>query len=90
MSHSSSARVLIDLTGDDADVQIISCDDLCPPPVEGEDAYRVERILAITNTAADCMYRIKWFGYPESQATWEHERNINHCEDAILAYLAQR
>ena len=69
MSRSSSARVVIDLTGDNDDVQAFSCDDLSPPPVDGENVYRVERILKIKNTAAGRMYRIKWFGYPESQAT---------------------
>ena len=63
---------------------------ICPPPVQGDNVYRVERILQMVNTAAGRMYRIKWFGYPESQATWEHERNIIDCEDAILQYLAQR
>jgi len=90
MSRSSSARVVIDLTGDD-DVQVFSCDDLYPPPVDGENVFRVERIMKIENTAAGRMYRIKWFGYPMSQATWVHERDINDCEDAILEYLnAQR
>ena len=89
MSRSSSARVVIDLTGDD-DVQI-SCDDLYPPPVDGENEYTVERILEIQNTAAGRMYRIKWFGYPMSQASWVKESMIVDCEDAILKYLnAQR
>ena len=90
-------RTVIDLTGDDSDVETVNddesfaCDDLLPPPVDAENnTYRVERILSIRNTAAGRLYHVKWFGYPLSDATWVHERDIIDCEDAILNYFNLR
>lgn len=90
----------IDLTGDDSDAETVSvnddqqsfaCDDLFPPPVDAEEnIYRVERILDIKSTAAGRVYCVKWFGYPISDATWEHERDMIACEDAVLEFLNSR
>ena len=84
---------VIDLTGDDDDCEVITCDDLYPPPCRG-DEYRVERILDVyqpdDEDDVNVQYLVKWFGYPKSEATWEWVSNLSNSKDAIASFHARK
>jgi hypothetical protein len=68
-----------------------SCDDLFPPPVDGDCVYRVEKILDVWQPDEDeparLQYLVKWFGYPLSAATWQWEWELSEARDAINDFL---
>ena len=93
MSTLGSRATPIDLTiDDDVDDMIddITCDDLHPPATEitadGDEYFRVERILKVERTGAGVFYYVKWFGYPVSEASWVHETEATDCDDAIAEF----
>lgn len=87
----SVPREIIDLTQvTDEDSMDMTCDDLFPPPVDGEDGYRVERILAVTKVDGIPMFLVKWFGYPIVDSTWEPKYNLTNCQDALIDFNLTR
>ncbi len=84
-------RAIIDLTeANDEEVEDMTCDDLYPPPIdEAQQVDRVERIQGYARLPdGSAMYRVKCFGYPESEGTWEPECNLSGCKEAVDAYNA--
>ena len=55
-------------------------------PRRGDRIYRVESIVGIARTTAGLKYRVKWFGYPLAQATWEPESEMGDCWEAVAAF----
>ena len=96
--NSASDPICIDVDEHDMHVQYdgqyreFRDDSLRPPPPDPRLPleFRVERVLA-TRVTADGVreFRIKWFGYPRSEATWEPHENLN-CEEAIQHFVATR
>lgn len=43
----------------------------------GEEIYSVEKILSKRFVDGKVHYYLKWFGYPESENTWEPQENLN-------------
>lgn len=55
-----------------------------------DDIYVVEKILNRRKTDdGKVEYLLKWFGYDESEATWEPEENV-FCKDLIQYYNYQQ
>jgi hypothetical protein len=74
-------------SADEAEDAVFGCDDLLPPPVNEENnIYRVESIVGIARTTTGVVYRVKWFGYPLAQATWEPESEMGDCWEAVAAF----
>lgn len=65
-----------------------------PPPVELEDAleYEVESILQHRDRKRGQgvvrQYLVKWLGYGQEHNTWEPERNLTNCDEALHVYWA--
>lgn len=63
---------------------------LRPPPIEvkeGEDAFEVDKIIGkrTFGRRKHIQYRVRWKGYPESESTWEFEKDLRDdgCDSAI-------
>ena len=68
---------------------------------EGGDEFKVERIhsrkeIFIDGNGIDgaegrieCLYLVEWDGYGWSECTWEPERNINKCTEALREFEEQ-
>ena len=52
------------------------------------DEYEVEAILdsGIDKETMQQMYRVKWKGYPEGQATWENRLALEHCMELVREF----
>lgn len=50
---------------------------------DDRNQYEVESILESRRTGDLYEFKIKWKGYAESEATWEPEKNLKHCEDMV-------
>ena len=64
-----------------------------PPPavtINDHIEYEVEYILDHRTRHRHKEYLVKWTGYPEHDATWEPEPNLQNSKDAIQEYLASR
>jgi hypothetical protein len=46
----------------------------------------VERIIGKKMEGGKLYYRIKWQGYPESQATWEKLSHLRYVEEMVRDY----
>ena len=59
-----------------------------PPPdlIEGEEEYEVEAILAHRRRRAGTQFLVKWVGYPDSENSWEPEKNLQHSPTLLRAY----
>lgn len=59
-----------------------------PPPdiVEGEAEWEVEKILDAKFTNRRLMYLVKWLGWPDSENSWEDERNLVNAKDSIADF----
>ncbi|KAI1317349.1 hypothetical protein EDD11_008529 [Mortierella claussenii] len=51
-----------------------------------EDEYEVEAILDHRTRGDKTKYRLKWAGYPISQATWETEEALHGCWELLKEY----
>ncbi len=82
-------RTIIHLVPDSsAESDRTCCNNLYPPPVDGEQEYEVECILDDEYTVdAGQMYLVKWYGYPFEEATWEKESDLHNCGEALDSYL---
>jgi hypothetical protein len=49
-----------------------------------EEDYEVEKVLQERGGK----YRVKWKGYPLSEATWELAENLFGCADLIAEFMA--
>jgi hypothetical protein len=63
-----------------------------PPAVTINDhlEYEVEYILDHRMRHRHKEFLVKWLGYPEHDATWEPEPNLQNSKDAIQDYVALR
>lgn len=53
---------------------------------EEQEEYTVEAVLGKRVRKGKPQYRVKWTGYPESEATWEPVENCQGCEGMISAF----
>jgi hypothetical protein len=56
-----------------------------PAPAK-DDEYEVDKILATRLRRGRRQYLILWLGYDASEATWEHEENLENAQDAIAEF----
>jgi Chromo (CHRromatin Organisation MOdifier) domain len=57
-----------------------------PPPnldTEGVPVYEVEKIVRSQKVGKGTYYLVKWKGYPESENTWEPEKNLTQANDIL-------
>jgi hypothetical protein len=56
-----------------------------PPPdvIEGEPEWEVEKILDAKVVNRKLMFLVKWAGWPESESSWEGQRNLIHAKETI-------
>jgi hypothetical protein len=61
-----------------------------PPPIETEDGdmeYEVEKILAHSGrNPGKRRFLVKWRGYAVEHNTWEPEKNLTNCQEALQEY----
>ena len=64
-----------------------------PPPIliEGDEEFEVDRILDhkdkfVNKTRTTREYLVKWLGYGPEHNTWEPERNLQNCQEALGNY----
>ena len=57
---------------------------------EEEDQYEVDKILKIAETADGkaILYHVSWKGYDSSENTWQDEKSLENCQQAIKDFLA--
>eukprot|EP00771_Trimastix_marina_P000942 gnl/Trimastix_PCT/1978.p1 GENE.gnl/Trimastix_PCT/1978~~gnl/Trimastix_PCT/1978.p1 ORF type:complete len:268 (-),score=97.75 gnl/Trimastix_PCT/1978:91-894(-) len=55
---------------------------------DDEEEYVVEAIIKKRVIKGKVEYRLKWEGYPESEATWESEENL-HCPELLAEFEAR-
>lgn len=51
--------------------------------------FEVDAVTARRFRGGAAEYRILWKGYPESESTWEPERNLEHCQAKVRAFLGE-
>jgi hypothetical protein len=70
-----------------------------PPPellVDGRDAWEVDKVLAMKTRRVGRSrkkvnyYLVLWKGYPEHEATWEPEKNLEQAKEAIKLFLQKQ
>jgi hypothetical protein len=56
-----------------------------PPPdiVEGEPEWEVEKVLNARFANNRLMFLVKWLGWPDSENSWEEERNLENAKDIV-------
>ncbi len=54
--------------------------------VEGEDKYKVEKILESKRIHNKLVYLVKWVGDSEEGNAWEPPTNLTYAEDAITKF----
>ena len=57
--------------------------------IEGEHKYEVEAILSSKGKGQRRRYLMKWKGYPNSENTWEPERNLESAKEILDAYKSR-
>jgi hypothetical protein len=61
-----------------------------PPPVvtpEGEEEYKVEKIINSRKVGWKVEYWVRWKGYGPEEDTWEPWENLNNAQDALRDFL---
>ncbi|QRW26386.1 Retrotransposable element Tf2 protein [Rhizoctonia solani] len=63
-----------------------------PPPetIEGEEEYKVEKILDSKRQWGKWFYLIKWKGYSPEDSSWEPEELLEHSQDDIKCFNQAR
>jgi RNase H-like domain found in reverse transcriptase/Integrase zinc binding domain/Chromo (CHRromatin Organisation MOdifier) domain len=56
-----------------------------PPPdvIEGEPEWEVEKILDAKFAGQRLKFLVKWFGWPDSENTWQDEVDLEHAKEMI-------
>ena len=49
--------------------------------------FEVEKVYGIKRTLGNIFYKVKWKGYPLSEATWEPRDHLVNCENLISEFL---
>ena len=59
-----------------------------PPPelLEGEEEWEVDEIISHRTRGQGYQYRVKWKGYPITEATWEPESNLQNSLQLLTRY----
>lgn len=52
------------------------------------DRHEIERIIGRDEHNGRKRYLVKWSGWPEEEATWEPEGNLDNCSDIVKEYWA--
>ena len=67
-----------------------------PTPIsfeEGAPVFEVESILNMRTVKrgrrTDKEYLVKWAGFTQEHNTWEPERHLTHCQEAVSDFLAR-
>lgn len=70
---------------------IVGRDPVEPPPieVEGEEEYKVEKILDSRLFRRKLQYLVKWKGYDNSHMSWEPVENVEHATRLVKAFHHQ-
>jgi hypothetical protein len=55
---------------------------------EEEDGYPIEKVLDDKTVDGVRYFKVKWEGYPDSEATWEPEQNLEGSQELVDEYLA--
>ncbi|ODM97389.1 Histone-lysine N-methyltransferase SUV39H2 [Orchesella cincta] len=56
-----------------------------------ETEYEIEKFLNFgRDVNGNGLYLVKWLGYPKEFNTWEPERNLEECQEKILAFFKKR
>jgi hypothetical protein len=61
-----------------------------PPPVvtpEGEEEYKVDKIINSRKVGCKVEYRVRWKGYSPKEDTWEPQENLVNAQDALKDFL---
>jgi len=60
-----------------------------PPPigVDGEQKYRVEKILDLRISHHQLQYLVHWVGYDISECTWEPVKNLSNAMEKVKDYF---
>jgi len=66
-----------------------------PPPFEyinddGEPVYEAERILDTMSERGRRLYRVKWRGYGEDEATWQFAEDLSEATALVQRFEAQQ
>ncbi len=59
---------------------------LCTSLELENEEYEVEEIKDLQKFGRQWKYLVKWQGWPESQNTWEPERNLTNCKSLVQGY----
>ena len=59
-----------------------------PPPdlINGEEKYKVKKILCHHGTPTKCLFLIQWKGYWAEEDSWIPEQNLKHAKSVLTAY----
>ena len=59
-----------------------------PPPnlIEGEEEYKIEKILYHCGALTACMFLIQWKGYSVKEDFWVPEQDLKHAKSALSDY----
>ena len=60
-----------------------------PPPtlIQGQEEWRVEKILDLRQRHRKNKYLVKWKGYTQEDDTWEPEENLQNAGKKLQEYL---
>jgi hypothetical protein len=63
-----------------------------PPPeiLNEEEVYEIERIVNHRKRYGNIQYLVKWKGYPDSDNSWEPERNLTGAKEELDAYKRRK
>ena len=59
-----------------------------PPPdlIEGEEEYKIEKILRHRGPPSNRSFLIRWKGFSAEDDSWEPERNLKHSKTTLTEY----